>query len=203
MALRHDQLLKQLLREFFAEFLDLFFPDVAQSLDFSRVDFLDKEAFTDLPEGSRREMDLVARTRRLDGQPEVILIHLELQARRTRDFPYRLNMVECFLPLNDSEQQEFSRLVATEEFGAVAEMLTIYEERAMERGIQRGIEQGIEQGLIEGQRRALLQVLKAKFGSVPEPTQQAVNAPQTEEELARLTERAATASSLSEVGLPA
>ncbi len=57
-----DQLFKDLLRTFFREFLELFFPDVAARLDFSRVRFLDKEAFTDLPDGSRREADLVAQT---------------------------------------------------------------------------------------------------------------------------------------------
>jgi hypothetical protein len=48
------------LRAFFREFLELFFPEVAARLDFARVVFLDKEVFTDVPEGSRRELDLVA-----------------------------------------------------------------------------------------------------------------------------------------------
>lgn len=56
----HDQTFKELLRAFFEEFLTLFYPEVAKQLDFSRVRFLDKETFTDVPEGKQRESDLVA-----------------------------------------------------------------------------------------------------------------------------------------------
>jgi len=78
------------LRTFFQEFLILFFPAVAVRLDFARVTFLDKEVFTDLPEGSRRELDVVAQVYTLDGAPELILVHIEVQAQKTREFPYRM-----------------------------------------------------------------------------------------------------------------
>jgi len=51
----HDQLFKELPSAFFREFMELFFPDIAARLDFSRVTFLDKETFTDLPKGEQRE----------------------------------------------------------------------------------------------------------------------------------------------------
>lgn len=86
----HDQLFKETLRAFFREFLELFFPEIAARLDYQNVTFLDKEVFTDLPEGSRREPDLVARVTTLDGQPELILLHIEVQRHRDRDFPYRM-----------------------------------------------------------------------------------------------------------------
>jgi hypothetical protein len=59
-------------------------------LDFARVMFLDKEVFTDVPEGSRRELDLVAQVYTQDGAPELILLHIEVQAQREREFPYRM-----------------------------------------------------------------------------------------------------------------
>lgn len=90
MALSHDQLFKELLRAFFGEFLDLFFPEVAARLDFTRVTFLDKEVFTDVPEGHRRELDVVGQVYTLDGVPELILLHIEVQAQREREFPYRM-----------------------------------------------------------------------------------------------------------------
>lgn len=77
----HDQLFKELLRAFFSEFLELFYPEVAARLDFTRVTFLDKEVFTDVPEGSRRELDLLAQVCTLDGEPKLILIHVEVQAQ--------------------------------------------------------------------------------------------------------------------------
>ena len=53
----YDQELKELLRIFFAAFMESFFPDEAAHLDLSRVIFLEKEAATDVGRGRRREMD--------------------------------------------------------------------------------------------------------------------------------------------------
>ena len=66
----HDQLFKDLLRAFFHEFMELFFPEVANRLDFSRVTFLDKEVFTDLPQGKQREADLVAQVLHWKASPK-------------------------------------------------------------------------------------------------------------------------------------
>lgn len=44
-----DQLFKQLLRAFFAEFLRLFDPETAARLDLDTIEFRDTEAFTDIP----------------------------------------------------------------------------------------------------------------------------------------------------------
>lgn len=87
-AASHDQLFKELLRAFFREFIELFFPDMAARLDFGRVTFLDKELFTDLSEGDVREPDLVAQTYTQDGTPELALIHVEVQAQRRTVFRY-------------------------------------------------------------------------------------------------------------------
>jgi hypothetical protein len=39
----HDQRFKELLREFFADFLHLFFADWAKRFDLTRIDWLDQE----------------------------------------------------------------------------------------------------------------------------------------------------------------
>ena len=86
-----DQLMKEVLQQFLQGFLQLFFPQIAQRLDFDRgIRFRDKELFTDFPEGERREADLVAEVHGRDGQPELVLFHVEAQAKRRRDFPYRM-----------------------------------------------------------------------------------------------------------------
>jgi hypothetical protein len=90
LLLPHDQLFKELLQAFFAEFMELFFSPVAARLDFGRVTFLDTETFTDVPTGDQREADLVARVYTLDGQPEIILVHIEVEARRRSSFPERM-----------------------------------------------------------------------------------------------------------------
>jgi predicted transposase/invertase (TIGR01784 family) len=85
-----DPVFKELLKAFFREFLELFFPEAAARLDFSEVTFLDKELFTHLPEGALREPDLVAELRTKEGEPEILLIHIEVQAQRHREFAYRM-----------------------------------------------------------------------------------------------------------------
>jgi hypothetical protein len=44
------------------------------------IRFLDKEAFTDWPEGERREMDLLAEVPVLDDEQSCVLIHVEIEA---------------------------------------------------------------------------------------------------------------------------
>ena len=57
----HDQRFKSLMREFIAEFFQFFYPHWADRFDFSQIEWLDKEIFTDPPDGPRRILDLVAK----------------------------------------------------------------------------------------------------------------------------------------------
>jgi hypothetical protein len=57
----HDQLFKELLREFLPEFLDAFFPEWAARFDFAGTEWLDQEAFLDPPHGEKRVLDAVAK----------------------------------------------------------------------------------------------------------------------------------------------
>ncbi len=86
----HDQLFKQLLQAFFADFLRLFDPETADNLDLSTVTFVNPETFTDIPQGERRTADLVARVRTIMGVPELVLLHAEVQRKREPDFPQRM-----------------------------------------------------------------------------------------------------------------
>ena len=86
----HDQFFKDFLRAFLGDFLKLLFPDVAARLNLERAQFLDKGLFTDIPEGRLREADLVAQVKTADGESEILLIHIEVQAQRERDFSRRM-----------------------------------------------------------------------------------------------------------------
>ena len=88
--MRHDQLFKAVLQNCFDDFLKLFYPDVAERLDFATLRFLEKELFTDFPEGRRREADIVAEVKTHDGDPEIVLVHVEVQARPRGDFARRM-----------------------------------------------------------------------------------------------------------------
>jgi hypothetical protein len=85
-----DQTFKEFLREFLREFLQLFFPEVESRLDFRELQFLETESFTSFPEGSSRTADVVAEVRTRDGDRELLLIHVEVEARRKRAFSKRM-----------------------------------------------------------------------------------------------------------------
>lgn len=86
----HDQRFKEFLQAFLRDFLKLFYPEVEQRLDFGHIEFLDKEVFTELGEGSRREADVIAKLRTHQGSPELVLIHIEVQARTKPDVKARM-----------------------------------------------------------------------------------------------------------------
>jgi len=82
----HDQRFKSLIREFFGDFLRLFFVEWAERLDLSNVEWLDKELLPDPPEGARYHLDLVARVPTLlpvegsDPEGWLALVHIEIES---------------------------------------------------------------------------------------------------------------------------
>jgi hypothetical protein len=82
----HDQRFKGLIQEFFAEFMELFFPEWAARFDLGSVEWLDKEAFLDPPQGEKRVMDLIARLIARVPIPEcpagqtLALVHVEVES---------------------------------------------------------------------------------------------------------------------------
>ena len=85
----HDRLFKQLISTFFEDFMTLFFPDAARHIDFSHLAFLRQELFTDVAGGDVRYVDLLVETK-LKGEDGVIVVHVETQAARQRDFHERM-----------------------------------------------------------------------------------------------------------------
>lgn len=63
----HDQIFKGLIEAFFREFMELFCPAEATLIDFTRVEFLREEHFTDVQRGTRRRLDLVAKVGLKEG----------------------------------------------------------------------------------------------------------------------------------------
>jgi hypothetical protein len=65
---------------------------VAEQLDFEKAVLLDldKETFTDIPDGSLRQPDLMVEVRTKEGHPEIVLVHFEVQAGREAGMPQRM-----------------------------------------------------------------------------------------------------------------
>ncbi|KJE27867.1 transposase, YhgA-like family protein [Geobacillus kaustophilus] len=79
MAIDHDRLFKELLQTFFEEFVLLFFPDMHEHIDFSRLSFLSEELFTDVTAGEKYRVDLLVKTK-FKGEDGVIIVHVENQS---------------------------------------------------------------------------------------------------------------------------
>ncbi|MFP3941248.1 MAG: Rpn family recombination-promoting nuclease/putative transposase [Thermoanaerobaculia bacterium] len=86
----HDQLFKTLLRKFFADFVRIVMPDLAKRLRLERARFLDKELHTDILQGRQRRLDLVAEVDAVSGEPELVLVHVEIEARTRRTMGNRM-----------------------------------------------------------------------------------------------------------------
>ena len=84
---------KEFLDEFLPEFLALCFTDIYRRIDWSRpYESLDKELQQIAPEcdEGRRYVDKLYRVYTLEGQPEWVLIHLEVQNQSSNDFAARM-----------------------------------------------------------------------------------------------------------------
>ena len=98
MPIDHDQIFKQLIEAFFREFMELFCPDEAALIDFSRLEFLGEEHFTDTNRGLRRFLDLVVKAGLKSGGEKFVLVHGEFEAsRKARVFPRRMYRYHCQL----------------------------------------------------------------------------------------------------------
>ena len=97
----HDQIFKKLLTTFFLEFLDLFFPEVLDYLDRDSIEFVDKELFTDLVQGEKKILDIVALAK-FQEQDYSFLIHVEAQSSSQTDFNQRFFKYFCSLYLKYS-----------------------------------------------------------------------------------------------------
>ena len=104
MPIDHDQIFKQLIEAFFREFIELFCPVEAKWIDFSQVEFLREEHFTDVTRGHRRRLDLVAKVGLKAGGNKFVLVHTEFESEKEADFPRRMFRYYCQLFLrHDTE----------------------------------------------------------------------------------------------------
>ena len=85
----HDHAFKELLGEFFPEFIDLFFPQVATYLDRHSLEFQPQEIFADLTEGDTYEADVVVKAKFLD-EDSCFIVHLEHQGVFGKNFDRRM-----------------------------------------------------------------------------------------------------------------
>ena len=85
----HDALFKAIIREFFLEFLELFFPDLAHDIVPGSIQEKEQELTTDLMGGTTKRVDLIRQVQ-LNDEPNLILILIEPQSYNEKEFGERL-----------------------------------------------------------------------------------------------------------------
>ena len=88
-SIDHDRLFKELLTHFFQEFMEAFFPEASQMLDFNHLEFLSQEVLTDVTAGEKKYIDILVQTRLL-GEEGIVLVHVEPQAQKKQNFARRM-----------------------------------------------------------------------------------------------------------------
>ena len=103
MAISHDRIFKEFLDRFLPDFLELFLPDIAERLDLSHFKLLNRELAAGFPHQLHRIADFVAEVASKQGDPEIILVHIEVEASNKRTLPQR--MFEYYSLLRLSQQK--------------------------------------------------------------------------------------------------
>ena len=63
-------------------------------MDLEHVKFLQQEMFTDVVRGDKHRVDILVETR-LKGEPGIVVVHVENQARVEKDFAERMFVYSC------------------------------------------------------------------------------------------------------------
>src|SRR5699024_8703859 len=85
-----------LIRYFFDDFLEVFFPEIYKQIDLASISFVSGEVFTDVVKGSSRRLDMVVETKLRDTEA-IILLHVESQSSVQYDFNERMFQYYCYL----------------------------------------------------------------------------------------------------------
>lgn len=86
----HDRLFKEFLERFLPDFLRLFFPEEAARLDFSTLHFPRQELLVNVPRQLLRITDVVGEVKTYAGEPELIIVHVEIEGNDPKPLPKRM-----------------------------------------------------------------------------------------------------------------
>ncbi len=87
-----DLLWKGIIEDFFPQLIAFFFPGIAKEIDYDRVEFLEQELNQLFPEreGKIRRVDKLVKVWLHNGEEKWLLIHLEVQSYRDKEFELRM-----------------------------------------------------------------------------------------------------------------
>lgn len=107
MADDYDSPWKEILEDYFQDFMAFFFPQAAAEIDWPRgFEFLDKDLAQTVQDAElgRRYADKLVKVYLCDGSEEWLLIHIEVQGQCEADFPRRMSW-NCNIPMPSSQSR--------------------------------------------------------------------------------------------------
>jgi hypothetical protein len=94
-----DKLFKTAIRYFLGDLLELVDPELAAALDLTAPDYLAPEVFKDFQKAGHLVPDVVARVSTREGQPRLVLVHVEVEDKFLRETEDRLRLYALHLEL--------------------------------------------------------------------------------------------------------
>ena len=94
----HDKLYKELIINFFKEFMDGFFPEASSYIDYNYLEFLQQDTVVDVRQKEKKVIDILVKTK-LRGEEGYVLVHVEPQAQKQGSFNERMFRYFCNLYL--------------------------------------------------------------------------------------------------------
>jgi hypothetical protein len=117
-----------------------------------------------------------------------------------------VDWVETYVQLTEDDARELQRLLDLEGNEEIKAMELTWLGKAEARGMEKGIEKGIAQGsqtatqqAVERMRRVVFRQIEQRFGTVPAPVRQKIEATEGLEPLASLAERVFVVSSIDDL----
>src|SRR5690625_4751199 len=90
----HDLLFKKLLKTFFEQFIEVFFPNFYRNIDFQSVKFVSEEIIPDAFKADQRRVDIVVEAK-WKSTDSLIIVHVESQSYVQKDFNERMFHYYC------------------------------------------------------------------------------------------------------------
>ncbi|HFC12986.1 MAG TPA: hypothetical protein ENJ56_09110, partial [Anaerolineae bacterium] len=90
MSTLHDRIFKEFFHRFLPDFVHIFFPEMAAQLNFATLTFVTQELMVNLPQRILRITDVVAEVETWSGDPQVIIVLVEVEANRPAPLPQRM-----------------------------------------------------------------------------------------------------------------
>lgn len=102
-AISHDKLFKTVFKTFLGDLLELMHPELAATLDLDHPRYLSEELFVDFRKEGHAVPDLVAEATTRDGEPRIVLVHVEVEGEFGQAIDQRMQRYSMHLTLREGK----------------------------------------------------------------------------------------------------